>query len=113
MTLLEGLWQSHSNLQHATTTARTLHSAAHYQTTFKENETFFKNTVGTIHALQVVIHNSSEFCLMMMEKLACLSPTAVVALRNSPTILQMMLKDPQCEVFPSVDSSLEKKKFFL
>ena len=39
----------------------------------------------------------------MMEKLACLSLTEAVALRNSPTILQMMLKDAQCEVFPSSD----------
>ena len=51
---------------------------------------------------------------MMMEKLACLSPTEAVALRNSPTILQMMLKDAQCAVFSSVDcqnnySSVEKK----
>ena len=36
---------------------------------------------------------------MMMEKLACLSLTEAVALRNSPTILQMMLKDAQCEIF--------------
>ena len=53
----------------------------------------------------------------MMEKLACLSPTEAVALRNSPTILQMMLKDAQCEVFPSVDcqnnhSSVAKKILF-